>query len=84
MSVAWELGDPSGYNFKAVPNNPVVTRTLTDDVTGAYTLTLSVTERLTGMYRCEVTSVRPDDIMVSPGMYVTSEEMTISGEYNNM
>ena len=77
-SVAWTV------NGSPVPNknNPITTRTVDDTVNGTYTLTLSVTGILTGTYRCEVTSVRPEGIMVSPGMYNTSAEMTVSGEYN--
>ena len=79
-SVAWTVdGSP-------VPseNNPVTTRAVDNTETGAYTLTLSVTGRLTGTYNCTVTSVRPDDDIVkySRGMHVTSAEKTISGEYN--
>ena len=47
-SVAWTVdGSP-------VPseNNPITTRTVDDTETGAYTLTLSVTGRLTGIYNC--------------------------------
>ena len=78
-SVAWTVdGSP-------VPseNNPITTRTVDDTETGAYTLTLSVTGILTGTYNCTVTSVRPEGISKFPGMYVTSANMTISGEYNN-
>ena len=74
-SVAWTVdGSP-------VPseNNPITTRTLNDTITGAYILTLSVTGRLTGTYQCTVTSLRPNDDSVPPGMYVTS---AVSGEYN--
>ena len=77
-SVAWTVdGGP-------VPNenNPITTRKLDNTTTGAYTLTLSVTGRLTGTYNCIVTSVRPEDIRFSPGTHVTSAEMTISGEYD--
>ena len=79
-SVTWTVdGSP-------VPseNNPITTRTVDDTETGAYTLTLSVTGRLTGTYTCTVTSVRPDYAKFSPGMYVTSAEMTVSGEYNGV
>ena len=79
-SVAWTVdGSP-------VPseNNPITTRTVDDTTTGAYTLTLSVTGRLTGTYRCEVISVRPENVTASPDMHVTSAEMTISGEYSNV
>ena len=77
-SVAWTVdGSP-------VPseNNPITARTVDNTTTGAYTLTLSVTGRLTGTYNCTVTSVRPEDIRFSPGMLVTSAEATISGEYD--
>ena len=79
-SVAWTVdGSP-------VPNenNPITTRTVDDTETGAYTLTLSVTGRLTGTYNCTVTSVRPEDVDFSPGMHVTSAEMMISGEYDSV
>ena len=79
-SVAWTV------NSSPVPNenNPITTLTVDDTVNGTYTLTLSVTGILTGTYRCEVTSVRAEDINTSPGMHVTSAEMTISGEYNSV
>ena len=64
-------------------NNPITTRTVDNTTTGAYTLTLSVTGRLTGTYRCEVTSVRPENVWISPGMYVTSAEMMIVGKYSS-
>ena len=75
-SVAWTV------NGSPVPseNNPITTRTVDDTVTGAYTLTLSVTGILTGTYNCTVTSVRPEGIDMSPGMHITSAEMMISGE----
>ena len=79
-SVAWTVdGSP-------VPseNNPVTTRTVDNTITGAYTLTLSVTGRLTGTYNCTMTSVRPEYIRFSPGMHVTSAEMTISGKYDSV
>ena len=78
-SVAWTVdGSP-------VPseNDPTTTRTVDDTVNGTYTLTLSVTGRLIGTYRCEVTSVRQEDINMSLGMRVTSAEMMISSEYNS-
>ena len=79
-SVAWTVdGSP-------VPseNNPIVTRTVDNTETGAYTLTLSMTGRLTGTYNCTVTSVRPEEEVPVPGMHVTSDNMTISGEYNSV
>ena len=65
-----------------VPNNSIITWTVDDTKTGPclYNLTLSVTEILTGTYRCEVTSVRPEGIDHSPGMHVSSANMEIAGE----
>ena len=79
-SVAWTV------NGSPVPseNNPITTWTVDDTETGAYILTLSVTGRLTGIYRCEVTSVRPNYVRFSPGMYVTSAERMISGKYGSV
>ena len=77
-SVAWTVdGSPLPSE-----NNSTTTRTLDDTTTGAYTLTLSVTGRLTGIYQCTVTSLRPNDLSMPSGMYVTSAEMTVLGEYN--
>ena len=79
-SVVWTVdGSP-------VPseNNPITTRTVDNTTTGAYTLTLSVTGMLRGTYRCEVTSVRPVKIELSPGMHVTSAEMTVSGDNSSV
>ena len=79
-SVAWRVdGSP-------VPNenNPITTQTVDNTTTGAYTLTLSVTGRLTGTYNCRVTSVRPEFVRLAPRMYVTSAEMTISGKYDSV
>ena len=77
-SVAWTV------DGSRVPseNNPATTQTVDNTMTGAYTLTLSVMGRLMGIYRCTITSLRPESISTSPGMYVTSAEMTVSGKYN--
>ena len=75
-NVAWTVdGSPLPSE-----NNPITTQTLDNTTTGAYTLTLSVTGRLTGVYQCTVTSLRPNNRSIPPSMYNTSAEMTVSGE----
>ena len=76
-SVEWTV------NGSPVPseNNPITTRTVDDTVTGAYTLTLSVTGILTGLYRCNVTSLRASDNPLFGNVITRSAEMNVSGEY---
>ena len=88
VTVTSELNaDPLTFTVTCTSMNGPVTSvdwTVDDTTTGAYTLTLSVTGRLTGTYNCTVTSVRPEGIRFSPGMHITSAEMMVSGECSSV